>query len=64
MIHISVHPFRRWRFGYGTCSWRGYRIAGPWKLSLRVCDFYGPWMVIVIGRRCWTFRSQSSRGNA
>ena len=57
-ISISVNPFRRWRLGYGTCSWRGYRIAGPWQLSLRVTYFYGPWMVLVIGRRCWTFRGE------
>lgn len=56
LVHISVNPFRRWRLGYGTCSWRGYRAAGPATLSLRVCDFFGrPWMVIRIGRRCWTF---------
>ena len=58
MIELRMHPFRRWRLGYGTCSWRGYRISGPAKFSLRVVDFYGPWMVIVIGRRCWTFRGE------
>jgi hypothetical protein len=54
-LHIGINPFRRWRLGYGTCSWRGYRVS-RWGLSLRVCDFFGPWMVVVIGPRCWTFR--------
>lgn len=58
-ISIQLNPFRRWHLGYGTCSWRGYRIAGPWQFSLLVTDFYGPWMTIVLGRRCWTFRGNS-----